>query len=173
CFEVYLPATPDVSVDGPSPASRSLPKANGELVLVADDEHAGRDVTRRVLEGHGHRVLLAVDGVDAVALYMRHRTEIRAVVTDMMMPGVDGASLVRILRQVDPQVPVIGMSGIGDPAQLAEIESLALPVLLQKPFPPERLLQALHETIHALVRTAVVEDGKEQPLAVEDQRGAD
>ena len=160
CFEVYLPATPDVSVDGPSPASRSLPKANGELVLVADDEHAVRDVTRRVLEGHGHRVLLAVDGVDAVALYMRHRTEIRAVVTDMMMPGVDGASLVRILRQVDPQVPVIGMSGIGDPAQLAEIESLALPVLLQKPFPPEKLLQALHETIHAFVRTGGRELGK-------------
>ena len=151
-FEVYLPATPDVSVDGPLPVSRNLPKANGELVLVADDEQGVRDVTRRVLEAHGHRVLLAVDGVDAVALYMRHRTEIRAVVTDMMMPGVDGASLVCILRRVDPLVPVIGMSGIGDPAQLAELESLALPVLLQKPFPPEKLLEALHETIHAFGR---------------------
>ena len=84
----------------------------------------------------------------------------KAVVIDMMMPGVDGASLVRILRQVDPQVPVIGMSGIGDPAQLAESESLALPVLLQKPFPPEKLLQALHETIHAFVRTGGRELGK-------------
>jgi hypothetical protein len=44
------------------------------------------------------------------------------------------------------------MSGIGDPAQLAELESLALPVLLQKPFPPEKLLEALHETIHAFGR---------------------
>lgn len=171
CFEVYLPATPEGLVDSDQSVPHTLPKANGELVLVVDDEAGVLDVTRRVLAGHGYKVLLAVDGVDAVASYMRHRPEVRAVITDMMMPGLDGPSLVRILRRADPLVPVIGMSGIGEPAQLKDLDALALPILLLKPFTPEKLLLALHETIYPAVGAATAGGQQQAPRGLEPSRG--
>ena len=65
----------------------------------------------------------------------------------MMMPGMDGPALVRALRQVDPRLPILGMTGLAERVGVSGLESLDLPVVLTKPFPGVRLLAALHEAL--------------------------
>jgi CheY-like chemotaxis protein len=67
------------------------------LVLVVDDEEAIRAVALRVLEANGYRVVTASDGADALFTFSRAREPFQAVVTDMLMPTMDGPTLIRAL----------------------------------------------------------------------------
>ena len=67
-----------------------LPQGNGELILVVDDEAAIRDITKTSLESHNYKAITASDGIEAIALYVEHRDEISLVLTDMVMPSMDG-----------------------------------------------------------------------------------
>jgi PAS domain S-box-containing protein len=145
CFEIYLPAAPAAHESAELSEGAKLPRAEGELVLLVDDEAAVRDVMRRVLEGYGYRVLTAVEGAEAVGLYVQHRAEIAVVVTDMMMPGMDGPSLVRVLRHIEPAVRIIGISGVGEKSNIKNLDALALAAYINKPFTRDRLLATLHE----------------------------
>ena len=101
-----------------------------------------------MLEVSGYTVLIASDGAEAVRIFQKHRDEIQVVVTDMMMPGMDGPSLVDALRVVDPGVRIIGISGVGERMGVTNFQALALPVFLAKPFPIQKLLTALHDVLH-------------------------
>ena len=146
-IELYLPAVPDAKGTGPTQAEARAPRGQGELILVVDDEAGIRSIVQRTLEKHGYRVLLASEGAEALARFAPYRGEVRAVLTDMMMPGMDGPALVRALRQVDPRLPILGMTGLAERVGVSGLESLDLPVVLTKPFPGVRLLAALHEAL--------------------------
>lgn len=148
-FEIYLPASPAPGLaDQPTEADLP-PPAQGEHVLVVDDEAGVRDMLRRALEKHGYHVLLAAEGHDALALLQRHADQVRAVLTDMLMPGMDGPSLVQEMRQRGLRLPILGMSGVAERVAFAKLESLGLEVLLTKPFPTRDLLWALHRVLSA------------------------
>ena len=140
---LYFPATPAANAPGRTEFAEPLPKGRGEQILLVDDETAVREMLRRVLERHGYRVLAASDGAEAVGIFIQNRTQIAAVISDMMMPGMDGPSFVRIVREFDPTAPIVGISGIGDRAALSAVESAGLSAFLVKPFSNERLLVAL------------------------------
>src|SRR5687768_3904028 len=80
---------------------------HGEMILVVDDEPAICMITRKNLEAHGYKVLTARSGFEAVDLMSAQEGKVRVVVTDMMMPGMDGPATIRALRKVDPKVRVI------------------------------------------------------------------
>jgi PAS domain S-box-containing protein len=147
-FDVLLPAARQ---DTESPASvddeADDPRGQGTILLV-DDEPTVRLVSRHVLQRGGYRVLEAADGNEALATFDRHQHEIAAVVTDMMMPGMDGAAVVRALRARSATVPIIGMSGIGISERLSASEVAGLAGFLQKPYTPEMLLTAVHRALH-------------------------
>ena len=146
-FELYLPASPEAK-EADAPELRSPPpRGHGELILVVEDEEAVLGVVQCVLEQQGYRVLAAAEGDEALALLAKHRGEIKAVLTDMMMPGVDGPTLVQALRQHDPRLPILGMSGLGERGAVKGLEGLDLPELLAKPFTAEALLAAVHRTL--------------------------
>jgi CheY-like chemotaxis protein len=84
-----------------------------------------------------------------MGLFAQHRAEIRAVLTDMMMPEMDGPSLVRALRHLEPQLPILGMTGVGEKADIKGLETLDLLVLLTKPFNSAVLLGVLHQALVA------------------------
>ena len=118
-------------------------EGTGELVIVAEDEPVVANMCRRMLEKHGYRVEVAADGVEALALFGDHRASVRAVITDMAMPRMDGIGLVRAIRQLDPKVPIVIASGWADETQsdaLKEFESVSL---LDKPYSRSTLLEAL------------------------------
>ncbi len=146
-FELYLPASVETEPVRPSRRPEAPPAAKGELILVVDDEAAVRSVVRRTLERHGYRVVLAAEGSEALALWKERASEIRAVITDLMMPGVEGPALIRALRRSAPQVPILGMTGLAERTGVQGLDSLDLPALLTKPFVGTELLTKLQELI--------------------------
>lgn len=112
-------------------------------VLVVDDEPAALRVAVRGLTHFGFAVLTAADGPTAVALFQQHQSEIRCVLCDVTMPGMNGWATLTALRQISPGVPVILMSGY-ETSQIRENAQAEQPQdFLQKPF----RFQALQEAI--------------------------
>jgi CheY-like chemotaxis protein len=143
-FEVYLPVQAQPGPAAAATEEDARPEGAGEWVLLVDDEDAIREVARETLEAHGYRVLTAADGAAALACFDAHRDEIAVVVTDLMMPTLDGAATARALKQRAPELPIIGLSGFGDPV----VASDGFSVFLPKPVTTARLLQALHDSLH-------------------------
>ena len=142
-FKVYLPALHASETAQADAVPRTLPQGKGEVVLFVDDEESIRQVAQRMLEANGYRALTAADGAEGLMIHSRRRKEIRVVVTDMVMPVMDGLTLIRALQRHSPDLPIIAMSGL--PAQLEEASKAGLNIkaTLIKPFPPERLLECL------------------------------
>ena len=114
----------------------------GELVLVVDDEPAVRDATRFNLESHGYRVLPAADGREAVNLFLKYQDNIRLVITDVMMPVMGGAALVRALKTIKADLKVIATTGLDGEDRLAGLTNLGVRDVLPKPCTVEELLRA-------------------------------
>ncbi|HEX5632526.1 MAG TPA: response regulator, partial [Gemmatimonadales bacterium] len=123
------------------------PRGRGELVLVVDDEPLVSEVTRKVLEKAGYRVIVAVDGAEAVALYRSHGREIAVVLTDMRMPVLDGPAAIRELQRLDPRVRVIGASGLSGEGEVAEVASSGVRHFLAKPYTAETLLWTVRRAL--------------------------
>lgn len=146
-FRVFLP----ISEVPPEPErpnhATPLPQGQGELVLVVDDESQIRTVIRRVLERNGYRSLEAENGAEAVAHFEEMKGQVRVVVTDLMMPVMDGSALIRALRERDRSLPIIVISGyLSQPELLTAVEADAQ-VFLSKPCNSAELLQALQKVI--------------------------
>ena len=122
-------------------------RANGELVIVADDEPVIADLCRTVLEDHGYRVEVAVDGVEALALFGQHRAAVRAVISDMAMPFMDGVDLTRAIRRLEPTVPILIATGSADGTPLRVIEDFAFVSVLPKPYTQRSLIEALQRCL--------------------------
>ncbi|MCR4373456.1 MAG: PAS domain S-box protein [Acidobacteria bacterium] len=144
-FQICLPAQPGGGDKPAGAAAAELPRGDGEIVLVVDDEVAIREITRHTLEAFGYRVLLASDGAEAVALYTQHAAEIAVVIMDMMMPGLDGGSAIQALVTMNPAVRVIAVSGVAASSQALPKGAAGAIHFLVKPFSSETLLQALRQ----------------------------
>lgn len=142
----HLAAEPDPKADPRArPESATLPHGRGETVLVVDDEAPIRGVLTQMLERYGYRVLTARNGAEAVSVYTQRAGDIAVVLTDMMMPVMDGPAVVQALRKLNPQVKMVGMSGarIGQ-AKSAEVE---LAHFIPKPYTTEIVLQTLSRVL--------------------------
>ena len=151
-FEIHLPAGPEAQAgQEASPPPAAIPHGRGELVLVVDDEPEIRNANRRVLERHGYQVLAAKDGVEALAQFSAHQDEVRAIVTDVMMPQMDGLTLCRVLRRLRPATPVIvssgGLFGKHGSEALRGLERLGIRHILHKPHNADRLLLTLADAL--------------------------
>ena len=120
-----------------------------------DDEIAIRKVATKILEVFGYRVVSASDGTEALATFMQNRSDIAAIVTDMLMPGMDGPTFVKVVRRIEPGIRIIGISGVGEGTTTDIIESLALSALLVKPFTGASLAFELHTVLQAPPGTKV------------------
>lgn len=152
-FNVYLPAQFEPAgladtVNGPF----ELPRGRGELVLLVDDEPPIREVAQSILERFGYRVLTAADGAEAIALYRSRRAEIAAVVTDLIMPGMDGPAVITALKAVNPAVNVIVSSGLASPDTIARVKESGVSHFIPKPYTAETLLQSLRQLLRGEAR---------------------
>jgi PAS domain S-box-containing protein len=148
-FRMSFPAIDSGSVDQAVEASPELPHGHGELILVVDDEEGIREVTRGTLQAFGYSVLTANDGTEAVVIFAQNKDQIKLVLTDMMMPYMDGAAAIRALRKIDPQVKVIASSGLTDNVKNFEANELNVKAFLVKPYSAERLLTTIADILKA------------------------
>ncbi len=146
-FKVYLPRFEN-PVLAPGDRAEPSPQAHGaETVLLVDDEAALRELVRRVLESHGYSVLVARDGEEAVRLSKTHAGAIHILVTDVIMPGVNGTKLAEMIAADRPGMKVLYVSGYRE-------ESIVRPGLLRsgtsflsKPFGLALLLRQVRELL--------------------------
>ncbi|HEV2393463.1 MAG TPA: response regulator [Verrucomicrobiae bacterium] len=155
-FKIYLPAAATGEVLPPELARPALPAGRGETILVIDDEIGVLEMIRETLEAFGYRVLTARHGGEAIALYHQYRGEIRALISDMMMPVMDGPTTIKTLRKIDPTLKVIGMTGLGSDATLVEKGRLEVQAFVKKPFSVEELLVTLRQMLDGEMRNGVV-----------------
>jgi len=146
-FNVLLPAAPNAAPAGDEPVREPLPKGRGETILVVDDEAGILAATCKLLERHNYRPLPATDGAEALTVFARHRGEIRLIMTDVMMPVMDGLALTRVIRKIDPEVRMLAASGLEHDAKFDELRSLGVNAFLTKPFTAEKLLHTLRELL--------------------------
>jgi two-component system cell cycle sensor histidine kinase/response regulator CckA len=146
-FSMYFPSFEKEEAVGAGIADTDLPTGNGELILVIDDEEAIRQITRSTLETFGYRVLLASDGTEAVARYAEHRNEVAVVLTDMLMPFMDGPATIRALQKMNPPVKIIAASGLPASHKAGEASLEGIKIFLSKPYTAEKLLKALAEVL--------------------------
>ncbi len=164
-FAVYLPAAaPHTANAAPHTANAEqhtandeqrskapLPHGTGETILVVDDEMAVRTVTRRMLERFGYHVLVAGNGADALAIYAERRADIRLVMTDLAMPGMNGLVLARALQDQMAPVPIVVSSGFLAHDEMDKIEALRSTgtiAVVQKPYSAIELLTVLQSLLH-------------------------
>jgi two-component system cell cycle sensor histidine kinase/response regulator CckA len=146
-FDVYLPAETTGAAQALPVHAVDHPRGQGEMVLVVDDEAGIRKVAKRVLEAFGYRVLLASDGAEAITLYGQHQADIAVVLTDMMMPRMDGAATIQALVRLNPQVRIISASGLATDAHAAGPEAARVLAFLPKPYTAETLLGAIRAAL--------------------------
>jgi PAS domain S-box-containing protein len=147
-FSVYLPRAEVTQAERSATQQMEAPLGRGELVLVIDDEIAIREVAKGTLESFGYRVMTASDGNEALALYAKHKGEIAVVLTDMMMPLMDGPATIRALKKIDPKIKIIASSGLGANDKKAEVDGGGIKVFLPKPYAADKLLKAIAEILH-------------------------
>jgi CheY-like chemotaxis protein len=148
-FTVSLPAATNADPAAEVKAQFRSPSGQGELILIVDDELSVLAVTRRILETKGYRVVTAADGTAALTALRAQAHEVRLVLTDMMMPGLDGAALVPLLRQLAPTVKIIGMSGLDQQHRAAQLADLGFSEIILKPYELTTLLGAIHRQLGA------------------------
>ncbi|HEY1123008.1 MAG TPA: PAS domain S-box protein, partial [Haloferula sp.] len=146
-FDLFLPGLPGTGETAPDESNGTLPRGDGETIMVADDEEFIRRVTGRTLESFGYNVFLVANGNEALEVFLQHHHEIPVVITDMMMPGMDGVAVIRALEQINPHVKIIASSGVTSHDARAREASPAVRHFLPKPCSAETLLKVLKRVI--------------------------
>jgi signal transduction histidine kinase len=137
---VCLPQTHELPAGSPTMDAASRNRAHVDQVLLVEDETDVRSVLATYLRKRGYDVLEATDGVDALETFRRHGDQIGVVITDILMPRLDGWGLVSELRSSGENVPVIVMSGFTGETERPDDERLEL---LRKPFAAAEVVRAI------------------------------
>lgn len=146
-FRLYLPAREGAGRHETELRTEEFPRGRGETVLVVDDELTIREITQQTLLAFGYKALLAADGAEAVTLYAQYRDTIAIVLTDMMMPVMDGPATIKVLRNMNPAVKIIAASGISTNEAVNKAAGQGVKHFVSKPYTAESLLKVLRRCL--------------------------
>ena len=119
----------------------------GRVLFVDDDESITR-IFPALLEVHGYKVTASVSSVDALALFQRSPWSFDVVVTDYVMAEMSGEALIRVLRQVRPELPIILCSGSYDAEREDPEHTLGIHAFLRKPLACEDLIRSIQQALN-------------------------
>ena len=147
-FHLYFPAAAkDQEIGGSPRTAEDAFSGNGAHILHVDDEEALVLVTRRRLEQAGYRVTGCTEPNEALELFRANPSAFDAVITDLSMPRMPGAELVRAIRQIRSDIPVIMASGYLRPEDHEAAERLGVTELISKPADFKDLTRRLHRLL--------------------------
>jgi PAS domain S-box-containing protein len=153
-FKVYLPLVEEPA-EAQAPGPRAVePTRGSETVLLAEDEEPLRRMMRTYLVLQGYTVLEAADGSEAIGICERRDLPIDLLVTDVVMPLMNGPDLVRRATLVRPALRVLYMSGYTDRALVHQELREGTTAFIQKPFMPEALAHKIRKVLDQPARTS-------------------
>jgi len=145
-FSCFFPATPNAKVEARA-EKKPLSRGKGETILVVDDEPGILNAAKKLLETSGYNVITSSDGVEALAVYSQNKDAIKVILTDVMMPVMDGAAMMRVLKKLEPKIKVIATSGIDQDAKMEELKALGMKAFIPKPYTADKVLTVLREVL--------------------------
>lgn len=146
-FNVLLPAMPDAVLSADDAGRVPLPLGHGEGILVVDDEAGIIKATCKLLDQYNYKVFPATDGAEALTVFSKNRGSIRLILTDVMMPVMDGLALTRVIKKLDSTVLIVASSGLEPDARFEELKALGVNAFLTKPYTAEKLLRTLRDLL--------------------------
>jgi two-component system, cell cycle sensor histidine kinase and response regulator CckA len=146
-FTVRLPRILEAAAD-PTPAPAPSAQPGSETILLVEDEDVVRELTRRVLERNGYTVLPCADGEEAIALAESDDRKIDLLLTDVVMPGLRGYDVARLVSATRPEIKILFMSGYAEEALVGR-PALAESALIEKPFAVDALARRVREALEA------------------------
>jgi len=146
-FHIYLPLLEQENIAAKPVQNRETVEGHGELILLADDDQVVCDTTAEVLESMGYRVLKAVDGLDAIEVFNAHRQEIVLALLDIIMPHCGGMQLAERIREINPDIPVIFLTGYDKEHVLVDDEQIPRSKALTKPVCFDALSQHIRQLL--------------------------
>jgi two-component system, cell cycle sensor histidine kinase and response regulator CckA len=145
-FTVFLPAAAPATVAGTKEAAS--PGSGKQTLLIVDDEQDILDIMRDSLENQGYKVFATGDSTVAIDIYRRIFNEVALIITDIVMPGIDGRELIRQIKVINPDVKVLAISGytkyVGEKEDIKDIDGF-----LQKPFESYYLLSVVKRILES------------------------
>jgi two-component system cell cycle sensor histidine kinase/response regulator CckA len=147
-FHLYFPIEESsLEYEEPIKAARDKGFEGTETVLLIEDEALIVDMVETVLGGKGYTVIHARDGEEGVAMFSRHRNQIKAILLDFGMPKLRGDEVAKRLKAIDPDAKIILMSGFFDPEVKSNLARIGVTRFIQKPFKFEELTGSLRSAI--------------------------
>lgn len=146
-FQVILPASTTMPAVASAPPVAQVRGPAHPLVLVIDDEPSVLAMTARILEREGCEVVTASGGEQALKLVGGLADRLKLIITDMMMPGMDGPTLVPLLRQVCPAAKIVGVSGLDFDHRSSQLNELGFAEILRKPYDLDTLVAAVRRHV--------------------------
>jgi signal transduction histidine kinase len=146
-FKIYLPLCADAAASSaPAPVGR-LKDGNGETIMLVEDEERVRGAIEGMLAARRYRVVAAANGAEALAFGAAPGESYDLLLTDLLMPGIDGREVATRFRELHPDVPVLYMSGYTDDDVMRRGVTEAGSAFLQKPFSSEELAQRIDDLL--------------------------
>lgn len=118
-----------------------------QTILVVDDEPMALKLVQTVLEKRGFEVLISTNPVNALKLFETRRSEIDLLITDIVMPEMDGTKLATKAVELAPELPVLFMSGFVTEDEVEQAASISQFAFIRKPFRPQTLVQAVRKML--------------------------
>ena len=146
-FRVFFPISASEVPFQPDEAA-NIQEINGfGTVLLVDDDETVLDTTHVMLTMLGFEVLDARDGIEAVEMFQKHKSQIRFVLTDFAMPRMNGLETLTALRQIAPDIPVILASGYSEEQIMDDTQPERPQAFLEKPYGLQALKDAIYHTL--------------------------
>jgi len=146
-FKIYLPASKSRTESAPQGKNLSMPKGHSETILVVEDNETICNLVKRKLSKLNYNVITATNGLDALKIYENMQTQIKLVITDLVMPRMGGIELSKILISKTPSVKIIAMSGYPLGSKRKDLTDAGIMECIQKPFSSQVLVQVISKAL--------------------------
>ncbi len=145
-FNIFLPFISSGTEEVNDEPVESHIEGGTETVLIAEDDPVLRKVVRKLFDNAGYNIIEAVDGNDAFKKFSENKEKIQFMLFDFIMPGMNGKEALDRIREIDPDIKVIFMTGYRDRVDDNEMIKEGL-VVIEKPFSPKLLLRKVREML--------------------------
>jgi len=149
CFKLYFPVSSEAS-DQEKQMKKNRPEfRNRDLtILIADDEKYIRDLTTKMLNISGYKVILARNGREAIDVFTKQQKVVSCIILDLTMPELDGREALTGIRKIDANIPIIISSGYCEYDIVSKFSNEKISGFLQKPYNLEDIISAIEDAIH-------------------------